>query len=325
MNINKTILSLLLLCTTVVFSQTDSGEKTNLKIINVNGDVYMLQGKGGNIGLSFGKESILMIDDQYAELSEDILKAVRKISKNPIKMLVNTHFHGDHTGGNMAFNKEGAVIFSHEKARERLASIANSDQKKIDESALPMVTFTNNLEFHHNNETIKAFHIENAHTDGDVAIYFPKTNVIHTGDVFVNGSYPYIDSENGGSIDGYLKGLNTIKMMINEETKIIPGHGGIGSIDDLTFTINMLKDIYKEVSFHYAKEKPLQDILAMKDITSQYDEKGYGKGFISTDKMLTTIYNEIKKTKGPVDNRSMEERLQEKYKQQQKEKKEKKR
>ncbi|RFN59608.1 MBL fold metallo-hydrolase [Marixanthomonas ophiurae] len=321
MNIKKTILSLLLLFTTIAFSQTDSGEKINLKVIKASGDVYMLQGKGGNIGLSFGKESILMIDDQYAELSEDILKAVRKISNKPIKMLINTHFHGDHTGGNMAFNKEGAVIFSHEKARERLAGIVNSDQKRIDQSALPMVTFTNNLQFHHNGETIQAFHIENAHTDGDVAIYFPKSNVIHTGDVFFNGKYPYIDTENGGSIDGYIRGLKRIKMMINEDTKVIPGHGDLGTIDDLTFTINMLTDIYKEVRFHYAKEKSLQDIIAMKDITSKYDEQDYGKGFISTDKILTTIYNEIKKTKGPVDNRSMEERLQDKYKQQQKEKK----
>jgi len=321
MNIKKTTLFLLLLCTTIVFSQTDSGEKTNIKVINANDDVYMLQGKGGNIGLSFGKESILMIDDQYAEFSEDILKAIRKISDKPIKMLVNTHFHGDHTGGNMAFNKEGAIIFSHKKARERLAGIVNSDQKKIDESALPMVTFTDNLQFHHNNETIQAFHIENAHTDGDVAIYFPKSNVIHTGDVFFNGKYPYIDTENGGSIDGYIRGLKRIKMMVNEDTKVIPGHGDMGTVDDLTFTINMLTDIYKQVRFHYAKEKSLQEILAMKDITSEYDVKGYGEGFISTDKILTTMYNEVKKAQGPVDDRSMEERLQDKYKQQQKEKK----
>ncbi|HBY68638.1 MAG TPA: hypothetical protein DEG69_13360, partial [Flavobacteriaceae bacterium] len=186
---------------------------------------------------------------------------------------------------------------------------------------LPMVTFTENLQFHHNGETIQAFHIENAHTDGDVAIFFPKNNVIHTGDVFFNGSYPYIDTESGGSIDGYIKGLEKIKLMSNEDTKIIPGHGELGNIDDLTFTVNMLNDIYKSVRFHQAKGKSLQDVLAMKDITSKYDEKGYGKGYISTDKILTTIYNEIEKTNGPVDNRSMEERLQDKYNKQQKEKK----
>ncbi len=321
MNIKKTTLLFLIFCTTIAFSQTDSGEKINLKVVKANNDVYMLKGKGGNIGLSFGKESILMIDDQYAELSQDILKAIRKISDKPIKTLINTHFHGDHTGGNTAFKKEGAVIFSHEKTRERLTGVVNTDQKKIDESALPMVTFTDNLQFHHNGETIQAFHIENAHTDGDVAIFFSKNNVIHTGDVFFNGSYPYIDTKSGGSIDGYIKGLEKIKMMSNEDTKIIPGHGELGNIDDLTFTINMLNDIYKGVRFHQAKGKSLQDVLAMKDITSKYDEKGYGKGYISTDKILTTIYNEIEKTNGPVDNRSMEERLQDKYNKQQKEKK----
>jgi len=321
MNIKKITLTFLLFCTTIAFSQTDSGEKTNLKIVKANNDVYMLKGKGGNIGLSFGKESILMIDDQYAELSEDILKAIRQISKKPIKMLINTHFHGDHTGGNMAFNKEGAVIFSHKNARERLAGIVNSDQKKIDESSLPMVTFTEKLQFHHNNETIQAFHIENAHTDGDVAIYFPKSNVIHTGDVFFNGGYPFIDIENGGSVEGYLKGLQKIKMTANEDTKIIPGHGEMGTVDDLTFTINMLNDIYKQVRFQYAKEKSLQEIMGMKDITSKYDEKGYGKGFISTEKILTTMYNEIKEENGPIDKRTMKERLQDKYKKQQEEKK----
>ncbi|PVW17264.1 MBL fold metallo-hydrolase [Marixanthomonas spongiae] len=321
MNIKNTILPLLLLCTGILFSQTDSGETVNLKVIKANDDVYMLQGKGGNIGLSFGKESILMIDDQYADLSEDILKAIRKISDKPIKMLVNTHFHGDHTGGNMAFNKEGAVIFSHENTRKRLATKVNSDQKQIDQSALPAVTFTDNLQFHHNNETIQAFHIESAHTDGDVALYFPKSNVIHTGDVFFNGAYPYIDTENGGSINGYLRGLQKIKMMINEDTKIIPGHGNIGTIDDLIFTINMLTDLHKQVKYHYAKGKSLQEVKAMKDITSRYDKKGYGEGFISSEKIITTIYNDLKKASGSVDNRSMEERLKDKYKEQQKEKK----
>lgn len=321
MNIKKITLTFLLFCTGIIFSQTDSGEKTNLKIVKANKDVYMLKGKGGNIGLNFGKESVLMIDSQYAELSEDILKAIRQISKKPIKMLINTHFHGDHTGGNTALNKEGAVIFSHKNARERLAGIVNSDQKKIDDSALPMVTFTEKLQFHHNNETIQAFHIENAHTDGDVAIYFPKSNVIHTGDVFFNGGYPFIDTKSGGSVEGYLKGLQKIKMMANEDTKIIPGHGDLGTVNDIKFTINMLNDIYKQVRFQYTKEKSLQEVIGMKEITSKYDKKGYGEGFISTDKILTTIYNEIKKENGPVDKRSMEERLQDKYKQQQKEKK----
>ncbi len=321
MNIKKITLTFLLFCTGIIFSQTDSGEKTNLKIVKANKDVYMLKGKGGNIGLNFGKESVLMIDSQYAELSEDILKAIRQISKKPIKMLINTHFHGDHTGGNTALNKEGAVIFSHKNARERLAGIVNSDQKKIDDSALPMVTFTEKLQFHHNNETIQAFHIENAHTDGDVAIYFPKSNVIHTGDVFFNGGYPFIDTKSGGSVEGYLKGLQKIKMMANEDTKIIPGHGDLGTVNDIKFTINMLNDIYKQVRFQYTKEKSLQEVIGMKEITSKYDKKGYGEGFISTDKILTTIYNEIKKENGPVDKQSMEERLQDKYKQQQKEKK----
>lgn len=316
MNLKKLSFLLIICITTLSFAQTDSGNKVNIRITKANDDVYMLQGKGGNIGLSFGKESILMIDNQYAEFSEDILKAIRKVSDKPIKMLLNTHFHGDHTGGNSAFKKEGAIIFSHQNTRDRIASIVNSDQKKIDKSALPTVTFTDKLQLNHNNETIQAFHIAEAHTDGDIALYFPNSNVIHTGDVFFNGKYPFIDIENGGSVSGYIKGLEKIAMVCNEDTKIIPGHGDLASLKELNYTKNMLQNIYKQVTYHYVKEKSLEEVLAMSDITAEYDENDYGKGYVSTEMFIKTLYNDVKASRGPIDKRSMEERLQDKLKEQ---------
>ena len=315
------ILTLAFIFTIGAFAQNDNGEKVETRLVKVRNDIYVLYGKGGNIGLSFGDESILMIDDQYADLSEYILKDIRRISKKPIQFLFNTHHHGDHVGGNENMAAEGAIIISQENARKRIIEAANKNKLKLEENALPVITFNENMKVYQNGETIQAFHIHNAHTDGDIAIYFPETNVIHTGDAFINSGYPYIDVENGGSVKGYIGGLSKIEMLCNEDTKIIPGHGEVASLQDVTFTKNMLNNIYKQITFQYVNEKSLEEVLAMKDITAEYDEKGYGKGFISTEKFVTTLYNEVKRQRGPIDKRSMEERLQDKFEKQQKDNK----
>lgn len=315
------ILTLAFIFTIGAFAQNDNGEKVETRLVKVRNDIYVLYAKGGNIGLSFGDESILMIDDQYADLSEYILKDIRRISKKPIQFLFNTHHHGDHVGGNENMAAEGAIIISQENARKRIIEAANKNKLKLEENALPVITFNENMKVYQNGETIQAFHIHNAHTDGDIAIYFPETNVIHTGDAFISSGYPYIDVENGGSVKGYIGGLSKIEMLCNEDTKIIPGHGEVASLQDVTFTKNMLNNIYKQITFQYVNEKSLEEVLAMKDITAEYDEKGYGKGFISTEKFVTTLYNEVKRQRGPIDKRSMEERLQDKFEKQQKDNK----
>lgn len=315
------ILSLFLVCSSYfsVFAQTDEGRKSNLKLIQVEDGIYMLQGKGGNIGLSIGNDGVLMIDDQFAEATEDILKDIKKLSDKPVRFLVNTHHHPDHTGGNVNIVKQGGIIVSHENVRERLSKIVNAKDDKSDASnpkMLATITFKEDLTFHYNNENILAFHVDNAHTDGDAIVYFTESNVIHAGDVLFNGKYPFIDTKNGGTIQGYISALEQLADIADNDTKIIPGHGDIANKTDLRFSANMLTQLYKQVTYHYVNQKTEAEIISMRDFTKPYDDLGYGDGFISTERILQTIYNEVKRERGEIDVRDMHERLSDKVREQ---------
>jgi len=275
------------------FAQSDNGEKTNTKLVRVNNKIYMLQGNGGNIGLSFGNDGVFMIDDQFAEDIEHIQKEIKKVSDKPVRFLVNTHFHGDHTGGNAAMAQAGTVIFSQENVRNRLQGMIRREAKKIPQEALPLVTFSEDLTFHFNGEKIYVFHVHNAHTDGDAMVYFTDSNVLHTGDVFFNGKYPFIDIENGGSLTGYINGLEKARLIINEDTQIIPGHGNVGTYNDLIKTIDMLSIVYKRVYANYINKKTEDEVAKMTDPTKEYDADGYGTGFISTEAFLRMIYKSV--------------------------------
>lgn len=304
-----------------VYSQTDTGRKFNTKLIKVNNKIYMLQGKGGNIGLSFGTDGVFMIDDQYAEGIEEILEDIKTISKKPIQFLVNTHFHGDHTGGNAALVQTGTIIFSQENVRTRLQGMIAEEKKKIPQEILPVVTFSEDLTFHYNGEKIYVFHVHNAHTDGDAMVYFTESNVLHTGDVFFNGKYPFIDLDNGGSIKGYIEGIEKALLLINEDTKIIPGHGELGTYKDLQKTINMLSIIYKRVTANYINKKTEEEVANMKDITKEYDDLGYGNGFISTEAFLRMLYKEVAKERSTIEknaekNRQAREKMEKKIEKQ---------
>ncbi|MCG2417751.1 MBL fold metallo-hydrolase [Aequorivita sp. F47161] len=284
-----------------VFSQSDTGEKNNTKLLKVTNKIYMLQGNGGNIGLSFGNDGIFMIDDQYAEDVEQIQKDIKKVSNKPIRFLVNTHFHGDHTGGNVALAETGTVIFSQSNVRDRLHKMIKTETKKISEAALPVVTFDEDLTFHFNGEKIYVFHVHDAHTDGDAMVYFTGSNVLHTGDVFFNGKYPFIDTENGGSVKGYIAALEMATKIINEDTKIIPGHGNLGTYKDLKNTINMLQTLNNRVTSAYVNRKTEAEVLSMTDLTKTYDDQGYGSGFITTEAFLKMLYSEVKKNRASFD------------------------
>ncbi|MDC7999431.1 MBL fold metallo-hydrolase [Aequorivita todarodis] len=284
------------------FAQTDTGEKINTKLVKVSNKIYMLQGNGGNIGLSFGNDGVFMIDDQFAEDIEEIQKQIKKMSDKPVRFLVNTHFHGDHTGGNAAMAQTGAVIFSQENVRKRLQGMIQRDTKKIPEEALPVVTFSEDLTFHYNGEKIYVFHVHNAHTDGDAMVYFTSSNVLHTGDVFFNGKYPFIDIENGGSLKGSIEALGKARLIINEDTKIIPGHGNLGTYKDLQKTENMLSVVYKRVYANYLNKKTEDEVAKMTDITKEYDAEGYGTGFISTEAFLRMIYKSVAGERKSIEN-----------------------
>lgn len=277
------------------FSQTDADNNTDTKMVKVNNEIYMLQGKGGNIGLSFGDDGIFMIDDQYADGILQIQKEISNVSDKPVQFLLNTHFHGDHTGGNLAMAETGTVILSQENVRARLLETIEAEKKRISEKSLPIITFSDDLNFYFNSEKIYIFHVHNAHTDGDAMVFFTESNVLHTGDVFFNGKYPYIDTQNGGSLTGSILAIEKALMIINDDTKIIPGHGDVGTFQDLLKTKEMLEITYKKVAEQYLLKKTESEVIAMNDLTNQYDEKGYGDGFIKRDAFIKMLYAEFKK------------------------------
>jgi cyclase len=289
MKIQNVIAMAVLVSATTIFAQDKKQENQNL--IEITSTIYMLQDQGGNIGLSFGEDGIFMIDDQFARNIESTQATIAAKDKQPVQFLVNTHHHGDHTGGNIAMAKTGTVIFSQENVRKRLKTAVDESKTKDGDTSLPMITFSEDMRFHYNGDTIFVFHVHNAHTDGDAMVYFMDSNVIHTGDVFFNGRYPYIDLKNGGSVLGYAKALSKLLMLTNEDTKVIPGHGDLATVKDVTFT----RDIHNQISKLYKAGKTEAEILSVIGITEKYDALGYGSGFINTERMVKTVYADVKK------------------------------
>src|SRR6185503_603806 len=205
-------------------------DSVEIKTTKLTESIYMLEGSGGNIGVLVGNDGIIIIDDQYAPLTEKIRTALSKISDKPVKFVINTHFHGDHSDGNKNFADQGAIILSHENARKRLAvdylfEALKQTQKASPYEALPKITFADSVTFHMNGQTVHVFYAKNAHTDGDVIIHFKEANIFHCGDVFVRYGFPFIDQPAGGSIDGMIKATENLIAITNDQSKIIPGHG----------------------------------------------------------------------------------------------------
>jgi len=212
-----------------------------IKTTEVSEGIYMLEGAGGNMGLVVGEDGAFLIDDQFAPLSKKIMAAVRKITKKDIEFVLNTHHHGDHTGGNEAFGESGAHIIAHDNVRKRLVQADKSP------AALPVITFSDTTTFYRNGQEIHIFHPANAHTDGDAIVHLRTADVIHMGDVFFSGWYPYIDVANGGTIDGYIAALETAFTAAGDDTKIIPGHGPLSGKADLAASIDMLTKVRDRV------------------------------------------------------------------------------
>lgn len=263
-----------------------------------NNGTYMLVGKGGNIGLSVGDEGVLLIDSQFEQLTDKILSAINnRITEKPVKFVINTHWHQDHTGGNENFVNNGAIVIAHENVRERLSTgqfvdFLNKTFEASPLNALPTITYNDFITFYFNEDKIDAYHIPNAHTDGDSIIYFNKRNVIHTGDLYVNGRYPFIDHSSGGSIDGIITAIEKITSIIDNETKIIPGHGLIANIDDLQEYLVMLKDIRQQVQTMVNNGENLEQIIKS-GITANYDSL-YSDSFINSEDFLGFVYNDLK-------------------------------
>ena len=282
-------------------AQEQDFSKVEIKSEKVAEGLYVLFGAGGNIGVSVGADGVFIIDDQYAPLSDKLLAAIKALSDKPLRFLLNTHWHGDHTGGNESFSKTGVVIVAHDNVRKRMSTnqFIAAFNMKVDASppaALPIITFSDTATFHFNGQEIDAFHVPPAHTDGDSAIYFPGLNVLHTGDLFFNGLYPFIDVDSNGSVDGMIAAAEKILPMINDQTKIIPGHGPVATKADYAAFRDMLKAARTSVEALIKAGKSEEEAVAAKPL-APLDEK-WGKGFLSSDLFTQIVYKSLKATSG---------------------------
>jgi len=271
-------------------------DKIQIKTHHVRGNIYMLEGAGGNIGVSAGNDAVYIIDDQFAPLTDKIRAAIAAISDKPVKFVINTHGHFDHTGGNENFGKAGAVIVAHDNVYERMTqeNFIRSFNRKIPPSpkaALPVISFSRDVTFHLNGEDTRVFHVAHAHTDGDSVVHFPESNVVHTGDTWFNGNYPFIDVSSGGSIDGVIAAVKKILSLIDGETRIIPGHGPMGDKAGLEDYLVMLKTVRGRMQDLIDRGKSLEEIKALRP-NADYDG-ALGKGFIKPEPFLEIVYSSL--------------------------------
>lgn len=271
-------------------------DQVQYSLTAVSDGIYMLKGRGGNIGLSVGADGVFMIDDQYAGMTDDILAQVATVSDQPVRFLLNTHWHGDHTGGNEALGAKGTLLVAHDNVRKRLASdqfmsLFNREVKAAAPGALPIVTFDSAVSFHLNGSEIRAIHVARAHTDGDAIIHFPGANVIHAGDVVFNGYYPFIDLDSGGSSEGIIAALDTMLALCDDETRIIPGHGALATPGDLRAYRNMMATVRERVVALVAEGKTLEQVQAAAP-AAEYDE-AWGGGFINPENFLKELYLDL--------------------------------
>ena len=284
------------LFTTAALAQQDFS-KVQIKTEKLSATTYMMTGEGGNLGLSIGADAVFVIDDQFAPLTPKIKAAITKLTKKPIKFVLNTHWHFDHTGGNENMGKAGVLIVAHENVRKRMSAegfIAFFGMKTKAEPkvALPVITFTQNMAFHINGDEVYVSHIANAHTDGDAIVHFRNSDVIHMGDTFFNKIYPFIDTSSGGKVDGMIGAADRVLAIAGDKTKIIPGHGPLADKTDLKAYRDMLATVSERIKAQIKDGKTLEEVLATKP-TAEFDE-AWGKGFLMPQKWIEMMYENLK-------------------------------
>lgn len=291
-------LGLVLLCLTLAaIAQDRDLSKVQIKVTKVAGNIYMLEGAGGNIGASMGEDGIVIVDDQYAPLADKIQAALKSVTDKPVRFVINTHYHEDHTGSNAYFQKTAPII-AQDNVRKRLehgGSAGNGGSVKLEakpqpREALPIITFDHDVTVHLNGDDIRALHFPAGHTDGDSIIFFPKSNVVHMGDDFVTYGFPFIDVDSGGSVNGMIDAVERVIAQLPPDVKVIPGHGPVSNLDDVRTYLKMLKDTRDVVQHSLGEGKSLAQMKQEKILDAW---KKYSGEFISEDAYLETVYNSL--------------------------------
>ena len=273
----------------VAFAQRDFSQ-VQIEAIPVADNIYMLTGAGGNMGLFVGEDGPFLIDDQFAPLTEKITAAIAELSDKPVRFVINTHYHGDHTGGNENLGKAGALIVAHDNVYKRMSADEFMDDMDTPKEALPVITFSEDVTFNINGEHVHGFHISEAHTDGDTIIHFKNANVIHMGDIYFSGLFPYIDVGAGGSVDGIITAVNRVLALSNDETKIIPGHGPLSTPEDLKEYRSFLTKLRSQVSRMISEGKTLEEIQAANP-TEGYEEWDWA--FINSERIVESVFTDL--------------------------------
>ena len=278
-------------------AQNQDFSKVQMKVTKVSGNVYMIEGSGGNIGASVGDDGIVIVDDQYAPLADKIQAALKGITDKPVRFIINTHYHPDHTGGNAYFQKQAPII-AQDNVRKRLESggglgnggSVHREDPPAPHEALPIITFDHDITVHLNGEDIRALYFPAGHTDGDSIIFFPHSNVVHMGDDFVTYGFPFIDIEGGGSINGMIDGVAQVVSQLPADVKVIPGHGPLSTLDDVRAYLTMLKETRDAVQ-KALKEGQTLDQMKQAKLLDPW--KKYSGEFVNQDVFLETLYNSL--------------------------------
>jgi cyclase len=295
----RVLAALLVALATPAAAQQRSMDNVEIRVERVAPGVAVLFGRGGNIGLSYGADGNIIIDDQYAPLTPRTLAAIRTLDPDPIRFVINTHWHGDHTGGNENVGRTGAVIVAHDNVRRRMSMeqlVRGEIVPPSPAAALPVVTFSEGVTFHLNGDDLRFVHVANAHTDGDALVYWTRANVLHMGDVFWNGMLPFIDLDSGGSIDGMIAGVVEAISMTDEHTVVIPGHGPIGRKADLERFRDMLIHVRNRIGQGIAAGRTLEEMKA----EGHADAYGHAGDFITPASFTETVYRSLMRDHGGI-------------------------
>lgn len=284
-------------CVSLPSAAAQNPDSVQIRTEKLTEGTYVLFGRGGNIGLAVGPEAVFVVDDQFAPLTPKVLAAIRAITDRPVRFVLNTHWHFDHTGGNENMGKAGALVVAHDNVRRRMSTgqfieFIKRQEPAAPPGALPVVTFNDAVTFHINGDEVAVFHLPNAHTDGDAVVHFRKANVVHMGDVYVTGSFPFVDLSSGGSVSGIIRGVERVLSLIDDDTQVIPGHGAMSTRAALRAYRDMMVTVRDRVRAEATSGRTLEQIIASKPAA---DFEQFGRGFIKADDFVRFAYAETAK------------------------------